>query len=79
MAFVDFTGFIACSAILLTFCMRDMRSLRVTAILGNIAFIVYSVQSDLLPPLLLHMVLLPINVRELLRLILAKPASAQAN
>ena len=45
--------------------MKDMRRLRATAVLSNIAFIGYGALNGLLPVLLLHLVLLPLNLRRL--------------
>jgi hypothetical protein len=74
----DIMGYVACLAVLVTFCMRDMRSLRVAGIIGNVAFIVYAYQNELLPPLLLHMILLPLNAIELARLVNATQTQPKA-
>lgn len=58
----DAIGFLACSLVLLTFCMRDMASLRLVAIVSNVAFLVYALRADLIPVFLLHALLLPINL-----------------
>ena len=57
----DVLGFVAAFLVLLTFCMQSMQVLRLVAILSNVAFIGYGLSQDLLPVLLLHGVLLPIN------------------
>jgi CRP/FNR family cyclic AMP-dependent transcriptional regulator len=44
-----------------TFCMQSLTRLRAFAIVSNLLFIVYAASADLLPILLLHTVLLPIN------------------
>jgi hypothetical protein len=61
----DVAGFIASALVLITFAMRDMRLLRITAIFSNIAFIVYSGVNWLLPVLALHLMLLPLNLMRL--------------
>ncbi len=58
----EIPGFIASTLVLMTFAMRDMRLLRVTAICSNVAFIIYSGINGLMPVLLLHLLLLPLNV-----------------
>jgi hypothetical protein len=62
MASSDVAGFIASALVLMTFAMRDMRLLRLTAIGSNIAFIVYGGANWLLPVLALHVMLLPLNL-----------------
>ena len=37
----EVAGFVASALVLITFAMKDMRLLRVTAILSNVAFIIY--------------------------------------
>jgi CRP/FNR family cyclic AMP-dependent transcriptional regulator len=55
-------GFLASGLVLMTFMMKDMRNLRVIAILSNVAFITYGAL-DWLPPIIcLHMLLLPLNI-----------------
>lgn len=61
-------GYLASMLVLASFCMRDMVALRVVAIAGNLAFIVYSGLADIGPVLLLHVVLLPVNVLRLVEL-----------
>jgi hypothetical protein len=45
----DLIGFLASALVLATFAMTDMRRLRATAILSNLAFIVYAALFGLLP------------------------------
>ena len=61
-------GYLASLLVLATFCMRDMVTLRVVAIAGNLAFIAYSGLAQIGPVLLLHVLLLPVNVMRLLEL-----------
>ena len=41
--------------------MKDMINLRIVAICSNIAFIAYGIALSLLPVLMLHVMLLPLN------------------
>jgi len=65
---IDAIGYLAASLVLATFCMRSMSSLRYVAIASNLAFIVYGYCGDLMPVLLLHVLLLPVNIRRLTEL-----------
>jgi hypothetical protein len=65
----DAAGYVASTMVLLTFLVKDMRLLRVLAILSNIAFITYGILVWLPPVFCLHLLLLPINtvrLREML-------------
>ena len=53
-------GFIASALVLAAFGMKDMVNLRIVAICSNIAFITYALVL-LLPILVLHVMLLPLN------------------
>jgi hypothetical protein len=57
----DLIGFVASALVLVTFAMKDMRRLRATAILSNLAFIAYGAIFALMPVLGLHLILLPLN------------------
>jgi CRP/FNR family cyclic AMP-dependent transcriptional regulator len=61
MSAVDLLGYAASAAVLATFCMRTMIPLRIAGIISNLFFITYGYFDQLLPVLLLHLVLLPIN------------------
>jgi hypothetical protein len=65
--------------VLLTFMAKDVRLLRVLAILSNIAFITYGVLAWLAPVLCLHLLLLPVNVLRLRSLLVEEgpPGAAQ--
>jgi hypothetical protein len=65
----DLSGYVASTLVLLTFMTKDMRLLRVIAILSNVAFIAYGAIGGLVPVLLLHLLLLPLNVVRLLELV----------
>lgn len=60
-------GFAAACCVLLTFCMKTMRSLRTIALLSNVLFIAYAYRLDLAPVLTLHLLLVPINLLGLCR------------
>jgi len=62
------TGYFASVLVLATFAMRNMRLLRITAILSNIAFITYGVLYRLPPIIGLHLLLLLINLVRLIEL-----------
>jgi len=57
----DAAGYVASTMVLLTFLTKDMRLLRVLAILSNIAFVTYGILVWLPPVFCLHLLLLPIN------------------
>lgn len=73
----ELTGWLAASLVLSTFCMRSMIALRAVAILSNLAFIAYAGAEGFLPALALHIVLLPLNSIELLRLLKERGAAPQ--
>jgi len=58
----DLVGFVASALVLVTFALRDMRALRLTSIMSNVALIAYGAANGLVPILALHLLLLPINV-----------------
>jgi hypothetical protein len=64
----EITGYIASALVLMTFMTKDMRVLRIVAILSNVAFIVYGALGWLAPILFLHGLLLPLNVIRLKQL-----------
>jgi hypothetical protein len=68
MVAADLVGFVASALVLLTFAMNDMRLLRLMGLLSNVAFIIYAALNCLLPVLLLHLLLLPINGYRLVEL-----------
>ncbi|MEN3376644.1 MAG: hypothetical protein V7604_1999 [Hyphomicrobiales bacterium] len=65
MQLTDIIGCMASLLVLLTFCMRDMTSLRVVALLSNFAFLFYGISLHLPPIIALHGALIPINVLRL--------------
>jgi hypothetical protein len=65
---IDALGYAASVAVLATFLMRTMLSLRFVAIASNLLFILYGHLAHIEPVLLLHVALLPINVFRLFSL-----------
>ncbi len=61
MTAIDLVGYIACGLVLTTFCMNSLMTLRISAILSNLAFISYAYFQDLPPIMMLHAVLFFIN------------------
>ena len=58
----DLLGYAASCAVLVTFLMRTMVSLRLVAITSNVLFAAFGYVQHIYPVLLLHAVLLPINL-----------------
>jgi CRP/FNR family transcriptional regulator, cyclic AMP receptor protein len=61
MSYASDIGFIASALVLAAFGMKDMINLRVVAMCSNVAFIAYALVLNLLPILVLHVILLPLN------------------
>ena len=70
----DIIGFVASALVLAKFAMKDMRHLRAMAIVSNLAFIAYGAINGLLPVLILHLLLLPLNLRRLIEETRAEPS-----
>jgi hypothetical protein len=66
---VNVAGYIAFVLVFSAFYMKDMVSLRVLAICSNVAFLVFAGSMHLVPVIILHAVLLPLNVWRLIALI----------
>lgn len=62
MPWIEAFGWGAATLTLLTFFCRDMRRLRVLAIAANAAFIAYGALAQLVPVLVLHLALVPVNL-----------------
>jgi CRP/FNR family transcriptional regulator, cyclic AMP receptor protein len=75
----DAIGYLAATLVLATFWMRSMSSLRYVAIASNLAFITYGYFGDLMPVLLLHILLLPVNILRLTELCSAQKDSPGKN
>ncbi len=69
----DLTGLVAAFFVILAFFSHKPKPLRIFAILSNVLFVSYAADVGLMPVLMLHAVLLPLNVIRLLQL-LRKPA-----
>jgi hypothetical protein len=62
MALTELVGYVAAALVLATFSMRSIAALRSVAIASNLMFIAYAGTQGLLPVLVLHALLLPLNV-----------------
>jgi hypothetical protein len=58
----ELLGYVASALVLTTFWMRRMVMLRAVAIASNVAFIAYGFLAGIMPVLLLHALLLPLNL-----------------
>jgi CRP/FNR family cyclic AMP-dependent transcriptional regulator len=61
----DLVGYAAAGLVLATFSARSLIVLRVLAIASNVMFIAYAASAQLLPVLILHALLVPINLLRL--------------
>jgi CRP/FNR family transcriptional regulator, cyclic AMP receptor protein len=61
-------GWAASAAVLATFCMNSMMSLRVLAIINNVLFCAFGAAAHIFPVLILHAILLPVNVVRLVQI-----------
>lgn len=59
---IELAGYLASVLVFLTFCMKTLIPLRIMAIASNVVFIIYAVGAGLVPVLLLHACLLPLNI-----------------
>lgn len=57
----EIVGYLASTMVLLTFITKDMRLLRVLALVSNVSFLSYGLLAWLPPVFCLHFILLPIN------------------
>lgn len=73
---INLFGYLASSLALATFSLQSMRRLRMMALASNLAFIAYGYLGDLMPVLILHAVLLPVNACRLMQL--SRPNSTKA-
>lgn len=67
MSGVNLLGYAASIAVLATFCMNGMISLRLVALLSNVLFATYALCAHITPVLILHAVLLPVNLIRLVQ------------
>ena len=68
MSWIDVVGYTAAFAVLGSFCMSTIVSLRILAIISNVLFAFYGVLAHLYPVFMLHSILLPVNVFKLVRI-----------
>jgi CRP/FNR family cyclic AMP-dependent transcriptional regulator len=68
MSWLEAVGYLASILVLCTFYMKTMLPLRGCAIASNLAFITYGFFGGIYPVLVLHLVLLPLNIKRLLEL-----------
>lgn len=61
MSLCDSVGFLASALVVAAFCMKDLVSLRATALASNLAFLAYGIALGLAPIWVLHAILLPVN------------------
>ncbi len=66
MRWVELAGYVASSLVFMTFYMRGMIPLRLVALCSNVAFLVYACALHLLPIVILHGALIPVNVCRLI-------------
>jgi len=75
---VLFLGYIASALVFMAFFMRSRARLRQVGIASNLAFILYGTLSHVIPVLILHALLLPLNTWRLWEIIRTKRAIAGA-
>ena len=63
----DLSGYLAAVSMLMTFSMTRAIPLRIFAIAANVFFLIYAIDQGLMPVLLLHAILLPMNLCHLVR------------
>jgi hypothetical protein len=61
----EWLGYAAAGLVLATFSARSITALRVLAIASNVLFVAYAAGAHLMPVLILHALLLPINLARL--------------
>jgi hypothetical protein len=70
----DACGYLASALVLFTFSVRSMRVLRCLGIASNVSFILYASITGMVPILILHSLLLPMNIYRLLQIARAQHA-----
>jgi CRP/FNR family transcriptional regulator, cyclic AMP receptor protein len=75
----DFVGYAAAVLVFGTFWMKTMIPLRVLGLASNVLFIAYGYLAGAYPPLVLHMLLFPLNVMRLRQMFLLSRQVAQAS
>ena len=74
----DIFGYAASSFVLATFCMKRMVPLRTIAICSNVAFLIYGIILHLMPIVILHSLLVPINAVRLSQVLSVKSANSRS-
>ena len=69
---LDILGWMAALATLACFASSEMLRQRILALVANVAFVAYATQAGLLPVLVLHLVLAPVNAWRLWQLVRAR-------
>lgn len=69
MSWVEATGYLAALITIATFYMKTMIPLRMVGIASNVTWIVYGALAGVYPPLVLHVVLLPLNAVRLKQMV----------
>ncbi len=67
MSWVELNGYAASAAVLATFLMSTMIPLRSAALVSNVLFIGYGYFGNILPVLILHAILFPVNLHRLIQ------------
>ena len=67
MSWVEINGYTASAAVLATFLMSTMIPLRSLALASNVLFVSYGYFGNVLPVLILHAVLFPVNLHRLMQ------------
>ena len=78
MSWVDGLGFCASFAVLASFCMTTLVSLRMLALTSNVLFSAYGLLAHVYPVAFLLMLLLPINLLKLWQLRSVRDTQGQA-
>jgi CRP/FNR family cyclic AMP-dependent transcriptional regulator len=68
MLWIDAIGWVASAAVLATFCMSTMVSLRALALVSNVLFCAFGAIAHIYPVLILHTILLPVNTLRLVQI-----------
>lgn len=74
-ALTELLGYAAAGLVVATFSARSISTLRVLAIASNLLFVAYAAGAHLMPVLILHALLLPINVARLCQALAEKRRS----
>jgi len=75
---IEIIGWLAAGFTLLTYSQKTMMRLRITGVMANILFITWALAVGVLPPLILHVCLLPLNLYRLLQILRMKREAEDA-